>query len=159
LRTTGNRRLTGRRRVLASLSLGLLALSQVIIGGWALFAPVSFYAGFPAAGHAWVALLPPYNEHLVRDVGALSLALAVVLVVAAGSGRSLVIRTATAAFAVYAAPHTVFHARHLAGFSAPDATAQMIGLGVQLLLTATALICTFGGQESGSSQPEPRVGR
>jgi hypothetical protein len=40
-------------------------------------APAGFFSRFPFAGHAWVALLPPYNEHLVRDVGALSLALIV----------------------------------------------------------------------------------
>ena len=38
-------------------------------------------AGIP--GHGWVAMLPPYNGHLIRDVGALSLNLAVVLGVAA----------------------------------------------------------------------------
>ena len=132
---------------MATLSVGLLAVTQAAIGVWALVAPGSFYGRFPAAGHAWVALLPPFNEHLVRDVGALSLALAVVLVVAAGSGRSLPIRTAAAAFAVYAVPHTIFHAQHLQGFSAADATAQMVGFGLQLALVATALVCTFGGAE------------
>jgi hypothetical protein len=138
--------LNRRRRVLATLSLGLLAVIQAVIGGWALIAPASFYTGLPAAGHPWVALLPPFNEHLVRDVGALSLALAVVLVVAAGSSQSLMIRTAVAAFAVYTVAHTVFHARHLEGFSVLDATAQMVGFGLQLGLAATALLCTFGGE-------------
>jgi hypothetical protein len=134
--------------VLAAVSLGGLALGQAVIGVWALLAPKSFYSGFPAAGHAWVALLPPFNEHLVRDVGALSLALTVVLLVAALSGRSLMVRTAVAAFAVYAVPHTVFHARHLQGFGVPDAIAQMAGFGFQLLLVAVALLSTFGGRQT-----------
>src|SRR5215471_14889090 len=31
------------------------------------FLPDSFYDSFPTPGHAWVALLPPHNEHLLRD--------------------------------------------------------------------------------------------
>ena len=48
------------------------------VGAWALAAPRSFYDGFPMPGllGAWVASDGPYNEHLVRDVGSLYLALA-----------------------------------------------------------------------------------
>ena len=59
---------------------GYLALSSLQIGAWALFAPRSFYDGFPGAGRSWVSVDGPYNEHLVRDVGALNLAIAVLLV-------------------------------------------------------------------------------
>ena len=116
-------RLTGRRRVLAGASLGVLALSQAVVGLWALLVPRPFFEAFPAAGHAWVALLPPYNEHLVRDVGALSCALAV-------------------AFGVYAVPHTLFHGLHLEHFGHGDATAQMLGFAGQLVLVALALAAT-----------------
>ena len=104
------------RRLAVRVGLAVLAATQVIIGGWALVAPAGFYGGFPSAGHAWVALLPPYNEHLVRDVGALSLALAVILVGAAIWPQRLLVRLAILAFAVYAVPHTIFHALHLEGF-------------------------------------------
>jgi hypothetical protein len=62
----------------ARAGLGILAVLQVIIGVWALFAPTGFYGSFPLPGHSWISLLPPYNEHLVRDVGELSLVLTVV---------------------------------------------------------------------------------
>jgi hypothetical protein len=135
--------LSGRRRVVVGVALGVLALTQVVVGAWALFAPQRFYAGFPAAGHTWVALLPPFNEHLVRDVGSLSLAVAVVLAVAAVVATRTLVRTAVGAFSVYAVPHTVFHGLHLESFARADAVAQMAGFGLQLLLALVALIATF----------------
>ena len=114
--------------------LALLAATQSVIGVWALFAPHAFYAAFPGAGHAWVALLPPFNEHLVRDVGALSLATAVLLTVAAVTADRLVSGTALAAYAAYALPHTLFHGLHLEEFTLVDAAAQMGGFLLQLVL-------------------------
>ena len=137
-------RLVGPRRVVAAASLGVLAVAQAVVGVWALAAPQSFYARFPASGHAWVALLPPYNEHLVRDVGALSLAVTVLLAVAAVVPTRLLIRTAAVAFAVYAVPHTVFHAFHLEGFSSVDAIAQTAGFLLQLAAVGVALATTAG---------------
>jgi len=49
-----------------------------LVGFWALLAPRSFYDDFPGGGRSWVSALPPYNEHLVRDVGGLPSNLAVV---------------------------------------------------------------------------------
>ena len=98
---------------------GLIALAvrQGLVGIWALLGPESFYANFPGAGHAWVALLPEYNEHLTRDVGALSLALTVLLVAAARWPERRLVRVALVALGVYAIAHTVFHATHLEGAS------------------------------------------
>jgi len=115
---------------------GFLALTQVLIGVWALFAPASFYRSFPGAGQAWVSLLPPYNEHLITDVGELSLALAVVLGAAAITGQWLLSVVATIAFAVYTVPHMIFHSFHLEGFSSRGAIAQTTGFAVQLLAAA-----------------------
>ena len=116
--------------------LGILAVLEVIVGVWALFAPTSFYSSFPLPGHPWVSLLPPYNEHLVRDVGELSLALTVVLVAAAVTGQWLLSAVAVAATAVYAVPHAIFHFLHLEGFPTSDAVAQTIGIALQLVVTA-----------------------
>ena len=140
-------RLTGRRRVLATASLGVLAVSQAVVGLWALLAPRHFFDAFPAAGHAWVALLPPYNEHLVRDVGALSCALLVVLAAGAVTARPVLVRTAAAASAVYTVPHTLFHGLHLEHFGQADATAQMLGFVGQLVLAGLALAAA--GREAG----------
>jgi hypothetical protein len=60
-----------------------LGVPSVLIGLWAGFAPRGFYENFPGAGRSWVAPDGPFNEHLVRDVGVLNLALAVVTIAAA----------------------------------------------------------------------------
>ena len=116
--------------------LGILALLQGIVGVWASLAPRSFYRSFPLPGHPWVSLLPPYNEHLTRDVGELSLALTVVLTAAAVTGRWLLSAVAVGAAAVYAVPHAVFHFLHLEGFPTPDAIAQSVGILLQLVVVA-----------------------
>ena len=49
---------------------------------WEQFAPAAFWEGFPGLGRAWVSVDGAYNEHLVRDVGGLQLAVAVLLLAA-----------------------------------------------------------------------------
>jgi hypothetical protein len=149
-------RAVGERRV-SALRVGLLVLAapQVVIGMWALFAPRAFYDGFPAAGHAWVALLPPYNEHLVRDVGALNLAVCVVLVAAAVAPHRLLVTVALVCQLVYTVPHAVFHVTHLDGFPAADAVAQTAGFAVQVVLPLALLALA----RSLTAAPPPLPGR
>jgi hypothetical protein len=116
--------------------LAILAFIEAVIGVWALFAPASFYRSFPGAGHAWVSLLPPYNQHLITDVGELSVALTVVLAAAAVTGNWLLSVVAIVAFAVYTVPHMIFHSLHLEGFSTAEAIGQTVGFVMQLLLAA-----------------------
>lgn len=123
--------------------LTVLTATQLLVGVWALPAPRAFYGTFPAAGHAWVALFPPYNEHLVRDVGAQSLALAVVLGAAAVTVDRLLARVGLTATLVYALPHAVFHGAHLDSFPTADAVAQTVGTGLHLLLIFGLLALTW----------------
>jgi len=116
--------------------LAILAALEVVIGVWALLAPMSFYRSFPLPGHAWVSRLPPYNEHLTRDVGELSLSLTVVLVAAAVTGHWLLSVVAIIATAVYAVPHAVYHFLHMEGFPPTDAVAQTVGIALQLVVVA-----------------------
>ena len=78
-------------------------------GLWALLAPGSFAADYPGAGLHWVAGDGPANEHLTRDVGALSLAL--VGVTLAGTRRWTV--ALAAGWELYALPHLIYHLFHL----------------------------------------------
>jgi hypothetical protein len=119
--------------------LGVLATVQGMVGTWALVAPLVFYEGFPMPGHYWVAMLPPYNEHLVRDVGALNLALAVVLAGAALRADRATVRLAAVAGLVVGVPHTAYHALHLSHFPPADAVAQTIGTLVHLALLVVVL--------------------
>ena len=130
-------------QIITRVALAILALVGLQVGFWAAFAPQSFYDDFPSLGRVWVAVDGPYNEHLVRDVGALSLALAVVLAAATATADRRLIRVAAVAFAVYTVPHSLFHGGHLDGFSLSDGVAQMSGFVLQLLLAAAALGSTL----------------
>ena len=120
-----------------------LALQSIVIGVWALLAPRSFYDGFPGLGRTWVAVDGPFNEHLVRDVGALNLALVVLLVAAARTlGRELV-TVAAAAAVVWGLPHLIYHAFHREGLGAGDLAANLGGLALFVILPLTLLVGPF----------------
>ena len=100
--------LPGRVRLL----MWLLALGNLGVGFQALFTPRSFYDDFPL-GRGWVAMDGLYNQHLVRDVGSLNLALVVLVFAALAIGTRTMARTAMAVWLVNAVPHFLYHLRHL----------------------------------------------
>ena len=115
-----------------------VALSALMPGLEGTLGPSSFYASFPL-GRGWVELLPPYNEHLIRDVGALHLALALLTAAAAARPRPASARLAGAAWLVFSVPHLLYHAGHLP--PAPvDAVGNLVLLGGTVLLAAAACL-------------------
>jgi hypothetical protein len=119
--------------------LAVLAFTSAGLGVWAAFAPRGFYDKFPGLGQTWVSVDGPYNEHLVRDFGALNLALAVVTVCALVTlARSTVVATALA-WLVWSVPHLVYHARHLAPFDSAQSVAVLGGIAVNSLLALLLL--------------------
>jgi hypothetical protein len=125
-------------RVIRS-ALAVLALIALVSGVWASVAPRGFFDDFPGAGRSWLAPDGPYNEHLVRDFGALNLALAAVTIVALATlGRAVVVAAAVAWIA-YTVPHLVYHARHLDVYDTTDQVGVIAGLGLALVLPAIVL--------------------
>lgn len=118
----------------------ILVVYHLVLGLWSLFLPRSFYDTFPAPGHPWVALLPPYNDHLLRDFGAMNLALVVLLGTAAVTAERRLVRTALAAAIVFEVPHMIYHTTHLQNFPPADAIAQTIALTVVMLIPIVLLI-------------------
>lgn len=114
--------------------LAALAASGVLVGVWALLRPRSFYDTFPGFGHHWTAVTGPYNEHFVTDVGAAYLALTALAVLALAWADLRSCRLAGAAWAVFSAPHFLFHARHLDGLSGLDKVAELSTLGATLVV-------------------------
>lgn len=112
---------------------------NLLIGIWAAFFPRSFFDDFPGLGRVWVAVDGPYNEHLVRDVGAAVLGLAVVTTAALITRREMVIRTAGWASLVFGLPHVIYHARHVDPLDVADAigTVSLLALGT---LAAVVLV-------------------
>ncbi|HYV14445.1 MAG TPA: hypothetical protein VE972_00305 [Conexibacter sp.] len=121
----------------ARAALALLALGAAGVGGPAAFAPRTFYDDFPFTAH-WVDRLPPYNEHLVTDVGGLYLGFAVLLAWAAWTLQRQLVYAACAGWAVFSLSHLVFHARHLDAFGTADAVAELSSLAAVLALPAVA---------------------
>lgn len=124
------------------IGVSLLAAPALVVGMWALLIPRSFYDDFPAAGRHWVSALGPYNEHLVRDVGALNLALGTLLALAAILLERRLVQAALAAWLVYALPHFVFHATELDALPFLDNVANVITLGLAVLLPLVLLAAT-----------------
>jgi hypothetical protein len=120
-----DRRIATAERVL----LAILGVSGTVVGAWAAFAPRGFYDKFPGLGQIWVAVDGPYNEHLVRDVGALNLALAVVSICALVSLARSTIVAAGLAWLAYGVPHFVYHARHLGPFDGTQSVAVLASVG------------------------------
>jgi hypothetical protein len=110
--------------------LWLLTVPNVLTGVWALGWPRSFYDDFPGGGHAWVAALPAYNEHLIRDVGSLSLSLALVTAAAAVTLGPRLVLVAALALLVWSVPHLAFHLGHLEGLATSDQVGQVVALSL-----------------------------
>lgn len=112
----------------------------LFVGLWAAAWPASFYASFPGLGRVWIAVDGPYNEHLIRDVGALYLALAAASVGAALSRTPAAGRAVGLAWVVFGIPHLVYHAARFGGMAPLDVVGNLIGLGGSLVLGILLLL-------------------
>ena len=119
--------------------LGLLAVAAAVVGAWALLAPRSFYGDFPGGGRSWVSAVGPYNEHLVRDVGGLNLALALLLAAAAVLLERRLVIVVLVAYLVNAVPHFIFHVSHMDELSTGDQVGQTVSLALAVLLPLALL--------------------
>jgi hypothetical protein len=122
------------------IGLWFLTVTNFFVGFVQLFLPRIFYDDFPLPGNSWVAMLPPYNEHLMRDVGALNLAVAVVVGAAAIWMEQRLVLVSLVSYLVFAVPHTIFHAAHLEHYTAADAIAQTITLLLTVVIPLVLLI-------------------
>jgi hypothetical protein len=119
--------------------LAFLALVQAVLGGWPLLAPKHFYDNFPLPTNQWVAYFPPFNEHLLRDFGALNLALCAVLVFAAATLEQRLTQAVLIGYLVFAVPHLVFHLNHLSHMPFADQIGNVVSL-VAVVLIPLALL-------------------
>ena len=131
-----------RRRVRRTwLRIGLLFVAATpLVGGiWALLFPRAFYDDFPLPGNDWVSTLGPYNEHLVRDYGALNLAMAVLLLAAGVLLERRLAQVALITWLVFEVPHFVFHTGQTHHFSVGSNLAQLGGLALLIVLPLVLL--------------------
>ncbi|MFL5873155.1 MAG: hypothetical protein ACJ75T_06750 [Solirubrobacterales bacterium] len=137
------------RTRIGRLALAFLLVAALSIGLTAAAFPHAFYDDFPFLTH-WVELLPPFNEHLVTDVGGLYLGFAILFGWAAWTFEPALVRPLCIAWLVTASLHLLFHADHLESFGTADAIAEIASLALLLLPSAIALWACR------SDEPSPR---
>jgi AhpD family alkylhydroperoxidase len=122
-----------------------VGVPQLATGVWALLAPHSFYGDFPT-GQGWVAKAGAYDEHLVRDVGALFIAISVIALVAAVMLTRRTVILASVGFLLYSVPHLIYHALNLGPFSTQDAVSNIVSLGAAVIVPVIVLWLLRGGR-------------
>jgi hypothetical protein len=118
----------------------VIAAGNALVGVWASVAPESFYDEFPGAGRHWVAVDGPFNEHLVRDVGVLNLALMAVVIAALVRPARYLLQVVAGAELIYSLPHFLYHLSHLDPYASSDKVALMGSLGVSVIAPILLLV-------------------
>jgi len=115
-----------------------LTLVELAVGLVATLAPRVFYDYVP-----WVDLAPPFAEHLMRDYGAMNLALGLVIAVAAITMDRVMVRTSLAAYLMFAVPHLLFHVTHHDHYTASQAIGETTVLTIAVLLPLALLVLSW----------------
>ena len=118
----------------------VIAAGNAAVGLWAAIAPESFFDNFPGGGRHWVAVDGPFNEHLVRDVGVLNLALGAVVLAALLRPTRYLVQVAAGAELIYSLPHFLYHAAHLDLFGSGDKVALMGSLSLTVIAPILLLV-------------------
>lgn len=117
--------------------LWFLIVSGVMVGAWAQFFPQAFYDSFPGLGRSWVSADGPFNEHLVRDVGGLYLALSAVTLIAVFAKTCETVLAAALGWLVSQIPHFTYHMTHLHVYTSMlDKIGNVLTLGLLVLVPA-----------------------
>jgi hypothetical protein len=139
---------TPERRLVLRVGIAVMAVTPALVGIWATVAPRGFYRDFPGVGQSWVALVGPYDEHLVRDVGALYLGALALLVLAWVWLDRRLVQATLISYAVAAVPHFVYHLTELDGFRTADAVAEIAGLALNVVLPL--ILLALSGKRSAT---------
>jgi hypothetical protein len=142
------------RKQLMRIGFDVLAVSSAFVGFWAGLAPRSFYDDFPGLGRHWVLLDGPYNEHLVRDVGWLNLALALVALLAAMRLTRALVDAAAGSVLVYGVPHFVYHLTHLDMYKSSDQVLMLTSLALSPIVAVFLLVAEHRGARPSATIPE-----
>jgi hypothetical protein len=120
-----------------------LTFVELAVGLVATLAPRAFYDYVP-----WVDLAPPFSEHLMRDYGAMNLALGLVTAVAAITMERVMVRTALAAYLLFAVPHLLFHVTHHHDYTTSQAVGETTALTIAVLLPLALLVLSWRSRET-----------
>jgi len=132
----------------------ILGVLHLAWGVGAIVAPRWFFDTFPGFGRHWTAAYPPYNEHLMTDVGAAFLALGVILLIAAGMRDRKVTNVVLIGLLTFSMAHLVFHSRHPGSLTGADLAASLVSLALGVVVPAIILIVNAArGPRRGTAPP------
>jgi len=135
--------------------LAILGVLHLLWGVGAIAAPRWFFDNFPGFGRHWTAAYPPYNEHLMTDVGAAFLALGVLLLVAAWLRDRKVTNVVLTGLLVFSTAHLIFHARHPGNLEGADLAASLVSLALGVVVPGLLLIVS-GPRSRRTENTPPR---
>ena len=130
----------GMNNISRRIVLTITAAMGLFVGVWAAAFPQGFYDAFPGLGLMWISVDGPFNEHLIRDVGALYVAIAAASIYAIFARSLAATRAVGIAWTVFGAPHLAYHLAHLEGLAPIDVIGNVVSLGGSLLLGILLLL-------------------
>lgn len=125
-------------------------------GAWAWLAPANFFNGFPGLGYRWTAAFPPFNEHLVSDLGSTFLTLASLLLAAAFLNDRRVYAVVLGGLMVFSSLHLAYHLGHRGLLAGVDLAASTASLAAGVLGPAVLLTVLFRQRGRAGAPPPPR---
>ncbi len=128
-------------RWVVRVGLGVLSALHLWWGAWAIVNPRGFFDTFPGFGRRWTAAYPPFNEHLVSDLGAIFVTLGVLLGLAAIVDDGKVTAVVLAGAVTFGALHLAFHVTHHGTLTGADLSLSLASL-VPGVLAPIALLVT-----------------
>jgi hypothetical protein len=114
-------------RVVRRVGLAALGALHLWWAVYALAAPRSFFTNFPF-GHAWTGSYPPFNDHLMADLGAAFATLALLLLLAAALDDRRVNLVVLAGVGCFGVVHLIFHATHQGLLPGGEYAASLVAL-------------------------------
>jgi hypothetical protein len=148
-----------RHATVIRIGLIYLAVTVGLVAAMILISPRGFYDDFPTGPSAWVSVLPPYNEHLLRDFGSAGLGLAVLAGLAAWWMDRRLVQAAAIVLFVGSLPHALYHATTFESYSTGDNIASFGGLVLQTLLPLAILYLATGRRQDPAPAAAPETAR
>ena len=140
-----------RERKALRAGLVVVSIPAAQLATWATAAPRSVYHDFPGGGRARVSPSGPYNEHLVRDVGAFNIGLLVVAILAAVTLERRLVQASLLASIAAGTPHLIFHLTDTESLSTRDTSATLTRLFLIVAVPLPLLPMTRGRSEAAAT--------
>jgi hypothetical protein len=119
-------------------------------GIWARVWPAQFFADFPGLGRHWTAAYPPYNDHLVTDLGSSFLTLSFLLLAAAVVDNRAVRTLALLGTGVFGALHLSFHVAEQGEMPGGDYATSIVALALGVLIPVGLLVLDRTGRRDAT---------